>query len=350
MRSRHADGDQAESPEARVATWRGTRSLSPPLSEPLAVKPRANNQDRGAEADAPVRSERRGCYQAGGQGETQVRARRRATKHLRWGNRSRFLVETVPDSLRKPFPTPCSALPLLPLNRSRCSHSLPGASLQATGFFAALPCLVPSDTSTPGRAEPGSSRAGGSLRHPRRRAWDAVPQEGAPAAVGSGRRPPGNAKPDAPSPSPNKTPREPRCRFRGWGAGMRASPSFSTRQTSPTQKSPSKTSPQRGLLPHQHPRCSRSPGHLQLLQPSSGSGLSGGQNHQFHLFSPVLPPAVTPFPGRKGENSTTRLSRDAKDYQSNGPLGPPVSSVSHSKISPIFFIYIYEYINIYIYI
>ena len=38
--------------KARVGMWRGTRLLSPPCYEPLAVKPRANNQDRGAKVGA----------------------------------------------------------------------------------------------------------------------------------------------------------------------------------------------------------------------------------------------------------------------------------------------------------
>lgn len=179
-------------------------------------------------------------------------------------------------------------------------------------------------------------------------------QKGLPGAVGLDRRPPADTKPEAPTPPRNETPREPCCHFRDWGAGMRAPLSSSAMQTSSSpRKSPLKTSHQHSPLPHQpypHPGCSHSPSHLQLLQPSNGSRASGGQSRRFHLFSPVLPPAATPSPGRKGENSTTRLSRDAKNYRSDGPLGPPVSSSSHRKISPICFIYIYEYINIYIYI
>lgn len=70
-----------------------------------------------------------------------------------------------------------------------------------------------------------------------------------------------------------------------------------------------------------------SPNPLQLLRPSSGSEAKIANS----TFS-------APFClAEKGENST---SCDAKNYRSDSPLGPPVSSVSHRKISSIY-LYIY---------
>lgn len=260
-------------------------------------------------APAPVRKERQGWDQPRWPWESCGWGR--VTKWLHRNDRSPFPVETIPHPLRKPrsrslLCSPTAARLLVPLNRS-CWSSFPSAGHRSRPPAPAQPCRASSS--------PPAVPSHPLLRLPLQ-GW------GGPSCIPLGCRAAGRDSPwpwawdlhllanTKPRHHPLRQTALPKSRVAISGMGERGRallPGFHLSHANllPAPKTPLKPSPSSSPLPHQrrqHPGCSHSPRHLQLPQPSGGSGASGGQKSPIPPFRPHFsPPVATPSPGRKGE-------------------------------------------------